>query len=139
VAAAREGLLRSAHDCSDGGLLVALAEAAIGGPYADGPLGARIDLGGHADGLSPEALLYAEDGARAVVSCAPEAADRLLALAREYGVPAHRAGVVEAEPVLAVARGAEGWRWNVDTLRDVYFEAIPRRMRHVDADRSSGE
>ncbi len=34
VAAAKARLLRSAHDCSDGGLAVALAEAAIGGPYA---------------------------------------------------------------------------------------------------------
>src|SRR4029078_9199392 len=48
VAAARRGLLRSAHDCAEGGLAVALAEAAIGGPYAARTLGATLDLGDYA-------------------------------------------------------------------------------------------
>ena len=41
VAAAQRGLLRSAHDCSEGGLAVTLAEAVIGGPYVPGSLGCR--------------------------------------------------------------------------------------------------
>jgi len=140
AAAARERLLHSAHDCAEGGLLVAAAEAAMGGPYAGGGLGASLDLGGYADALPAEQLLFAEDGARAVVTCAEGDAARLLALAAEQGVPAFRAGAV-AEPgvPLMVTRGAERWAWNVDTLRDVYYEAIPRRMRHVDADRPTGD
>ena len=46
AAAARKKLLRSAHDCSTGGLAVALAEAAIGGPYAATGRGAAVDLAG---------------------------------------------------------------------------------------------
>jgi phosphoribosylformylglycinamidine synthase len=44
VAAAAARLLRSAHDCSEGGLAVALAEAAIGGPYAERGFGAIVDF-----------------------------------------------------------------------------------------------
>jgi phosphoribosylformylglycinamidine synthase subunit PurL len=140
VAAAKEGLLRSAHDCADGGLLVALAEAAMGAPYVGGGLGAQVALDGYADGVAAEALLYGEDGARAVVSCAPETVERLLALAASHRVPAFRAGRVEAPGTpLVVAAAGRQFTWNVDTLRDVYFEAIPRRMRHADADRSTGE
>jgi phosphoribosylformylglycinamidine synthase len=40
----RQGLVRSAHDCSEGGLLVALAEMLIGGSTPQDPIGARIDL-----------------------------------------------------------------------------------------------
>ena len=42
--AARRGLLRSAHDYRAGGVAVAMAEAAIGGPYSPTGLGARVDL-----------------------------------------------------------------------------------------------
>ena len=38
------GLVRSAHDCSEGGLLVALAEMLIGGSTAERPIGAAMDL-----------------------------------------------------------------------------------------------
>ena len=48
VAAAEQRLLRSAHDCSEGGLAVTLAEAAMGGPYVPGSLGASLDLTGYA-------------------------------------------------------------------------------------------
>ncbi len=44
VEAAARGLLRSAHDCSEGGLGVALAEIAMGGPYAATGLGLDVDL-----------------------------------------------------------------------------------------------
>jgi phosphoribosylformylglycinamidine synthase len=140
VAAAAERLLRSAHDCSDGGLAVALAEAAIGGPYATAGVGAAVDLAAYADGLPPEALLYAEDGARAIVSCAPASLERLLALAAERGVPAAHVGEVgPANGALEVRLGARAFRWNVADLRRTYFEAIPRRMRTPEVERAETE
>jgi phosphoribosylformylglycinamidine synthase len=139
VAAAAEGLLRSAHDCSEGGLLVTLAEAAIGGPYALEGLGASCDLGEYATGMSAEALLYGEDGARAVVSCRSAGAERLEGLCREHGVPSFRAGRVErASGELEVAAAGQSFTWSIPALRKIYFEAIPRRMRHPDVDRSVG-
>ncbi|HEX6617700.1 MAG TPA: phosphoribosylformylglycinamidine synthase subunit PurL [Gemmatimonadales bacterium] len=140
VAAAGRQLLRSAHDCAEGGLLVALAEAAIGGPYAPGGMGAALDLTGYGAGIPVEGLLYGEDGARAVVSAAPDNVEPLLGLAREHGVPAVRAGRV-AEPGGTLELRVDGrvFSWGIGALRQTYFEAIPRRMQHPDVDRSAGE
>jgi phosphoribosylformylglycinamidine synthase len=140
MAAAGRQLLRSAHDCADGGLLVALAEAAIGGPYAPGGMGAALDLTGYAAGIPLEGLLYGEDGARAVVSAAPGDVEPLLGLAREHGVPAVRAGRV-GEPGGTLELRVDGrvFSWGIGALRQTYFEAIPRRMQHPDVDRSAGE
>jgi phosphoribosylformylglycinamidine synthase len=82
---ASRGLLRSAQDVADGGLGVALAECAM-----LGECGAILGLG--ATETSMAILLFSEDQGRAVVTCAPEAADAVLALAAEHGVAATRAG-----------------------------------------------
>jgi phosphoribosylformylglycinamidine synthase len=130
VAAAEARVLRSAHDCSDGGFAVALAEACFGDPYAAGPLGAEVALPGAA-GASPEALLYGEDAARAVLSCRPGELPRLLELAEAHGVPARAIGVVHQDgAVLAIRLEGSGFRaeWPLTELRSTYFEALPRRM-----------
>jgi phosphoribosylformylglycinamidine synthase len=140
VAAAGRRFLRSAHDCSEGGLAVALAEAAMGGPYAPGGLGASVDVSAIASDASPEAVLFGEDGARAVVSAAPEHVTQVVALAGEHGVPVHRAGrVTEPGAALELRLGDRVFRWSVGALRQIYFMAIPRRMQHPDVDRSAGE
>jgi hypothetical protein len=90
--------------------------------------------------VSPEGLLYGEDGARAVVSTAPDALAALLALASQHGVPAHRAGRVgEAGATLELRAAARVFTWGIGALRQTYFTAIPRRMQHPDVDRSAGE
>ena len=90
VAAADQRLLRSAHDCSDGGLAVALAECAIasdlGADCADLELGPRRD-----------AALFGEAGARAVVSLGPARVPALQALAAGIGVPIVPLGHVRGE------------------------------------------
>ena len=137
--AAAEGVLRSAHDCSEGGLAVALAEAAIGGPYARHPLGAMLDLSLYASGLGNAELLFGEDGARAVVSASAADTGRLIELAVRHGVPVIDAGSVEsAGGTLAVRTGRGTLEWDTKHLRRTYFDAIPRRMRHADLDRTMG-
>ena len=138
VAAAGRALLRSAHDAAEGGLLVTLAEAAIGGAYAAAGLGADLDLGGYAPGLGLEGLLYGEDAGRVVLSADPAHAGALKALARECSVPLFRAGRVGG-PKLELRAGSRMLSWDVATLRRTYFEAIPRRMQHADAERSAGD
>jgi len=128
AAAAAERLLHSAHDCADGGLAVAAAEACIGEPYTSQPLGAGIHLEQPA-GISPEGLLYGEDGARAVVSFAPDDVDRVRALARELGVPLAVAGSVTGPgTALRITVGSQTLAWETTELRRTYLEAIPRRM-----------
>ena len=138
VAAARAGLLRSAHDCSEGGLAVTIAEAAIGGPYQAEAFGADLDLSGYGP-TDDIGLLYGEDAGRVVVSCRPADHDALLALAREHGVPAHVVGTVGASGGrLTIRTGRATYSWPAPELRTTYLEAIPRRMRAVATDRDAG-
>jgi phosphoribosylformylglycinamidine synthase len=128
AAAASEGLLRSAHDCADGGLAVALAEACIGEPYAAHPLGAGVHLEQPA-GLEADGLLFGEDGARAVVSFDPDRVERVRALAAEHGVPCAVVGSVTGPTTeLRITVGSRSLAWPSPSLRRAYVEAIPRRM-----------
>jgi len=129
VAAAERGLLRSAHDCSQGGLGVALAEIAMGGPYDETGFGLDVDLTAYGLRLAADELLFSESHGRAVVTCPPERATAALALAQELGVPAHRVGTV------AERGGAVRLRLRdaivehpVEGLRQVYFSSVSRRM-----------
>ncbi len=83
---ASECLLHSAHDCSDGGLAVAVAESAVLGNV--GFAGAAGWPGGRWD-----AALFGEAPSRAVVSCARTDTARVEAAAREAGVPCTTLGV----------------------------------------------
>jgi phosphoribosylformylglycinamidine synthase II len=140
LAAAAEGrLVRSAHDCSEGGLAVALAEAVMGGPYVVGTLGASLDLTGYAPDVPTEGVLYGEDGARAIVTCSAASARHLIALANEYRVPVFHAGRVESAGTLELKVGSDVFSWNTEALRRIYLEAIPRRMQRPDVDRAVGE
>ncbi len=79
------GLFRSAHDCADGGLAVALTECSLEGPGRDGgPIGANVRL--TAEGR-PDAVLFGESASRILVSFRPEHQARAEALAREAGAP----------------------------------------------------
>jgi phosphoribosylformylglycinamidine synthase subunit PurL len=84
--AAAAGLLKSAHDCSDGGLAIALAECA----FDTGGIGLEVEVSaaGHIAGLGVAAALYGESASRAVVSVAPGDRAALLGLAADAGVPA---------------------------------------------------
>jgi len=71
---ADEMLLRSAHDCSDGGLAVSIAESCFSSLGREA-IGAEIDLKG--GNLSVEALLFGESPSRIVISFAPEHLDKI--------------------------------------------------------------
>jgi len=87
VEAARAGLVKSAHDCSEGGLAVALAECCI--TEEDHSIGASLDsaLSTQHSALRTDALLFGESAGRIVVTCEPSDRDRLEALARRWHVP----------------------------------------------------
>jgi len=87
VTAAASGLLDSAHDLSDGGLAVALAEACLGGRT-----GCTVTLPG-----DPFTLLFSESAARAVVAVRPGAEQAFAGLCARGGVPAFVIGVTGGE------------------------------------------
>ncbi len=129
IAAAGERLLRSAHDVSDGGFAVTLAECCIGGPWATSTLGATVDLGRHADAVTDEGWLFGEEGARAVVSCEPVHVARLQQVAHANGIACHYLGLVgDAGGDLTMTRDGRDFAWPVPRLRAIHLDAIPRRM-----------
>ncbi|MGH7593647.1 MAG: phosphoribosylformylglycinamidine synthase subunit PurL [Gemmatimonadales bacterium] len=129
IAAADDRLIRSAHDLSDGGLAVALAECCIGGPWATRTLGADVDLGRHADSVTDAGWLFGEDGARALVSCSPVHVAGLQRLGHQFGVACHFMGLVgDNDADMVVRRDGRQWRWPVVALRSIYMNAVPRRM-----------
>jgi phosphoribosylformylglycinamidine synthase subunit PurL len=87
--AIEEQLLCSAHDVSDGGLAVTLAECCIGGP--EKPLGVRIE---RREMIRGDALLFSESQSRIVVSLKEDNVGRLNDLAARHGVPAQVIGIV---------------------------------------------
>jgi len=89
--------IASAHDVSEGGLLVAIAECTVGGNgggvFAD-PKGARIDVRGASSALAETALFFGEAPSRIVVSVSPDRRDALIAAAKKADVPCTKIGVV---------------------------------------------
>jgi phosphoribosylformylglycinamidine synthase len=111
-------ILASAHDCSEGGLAVALAESAMAGDC-----GFRISLPD--GGLPPHLALFSETGSRAVVSVEPERASALEALAAHHEVPFARLG----ETGGAVMAFDGLFEHPVAAARETYESAIPDLMR----------
>ncbi len=115
--AIQTGLVESAHDCSDGGLAVAIAEACFSS-YRRDAIGCKVNLEG---GLSQAALLFAETPSRIVLSVTDDNAARILELAQEQNIEAQIIGrtggtslqiAVNGETIInrSVAEVEEAWR-----------------------------
>src|SRR5260370_29380965 len=101
----------------------------MGGPYAETGFGLDVDLTAYAAPLAALELLFSESHGRAVVTCAPERASAVAALARELGVAAARVGTVgEPGGALTLRLRDTGIEHPVDRLRQGYFTTIPPRM-----------
>ena len=90
--AIREGVVKSAHDCSDGGLAIALAECCI-----TGEIGASLELPASVEATSStriDSVLFGESQSRIVVSVLPENLPRLQQLAQAVNVPLSVLGTV---------------------------------------------
>ncbi|MEO7360544.1 MAG: phosphoribosylformylglycinamidine synthase subunit PurL [Gemmatimonadaceae bacterium] len=118
------GQVSSAHDCSDGGLAVALAECGIVNKAHQ--YGFAVDLSRWSS-LSPRALLFGEAHGRVVISTS-RAAD-VIAVARKHGVPANEIGVVtNAADGAAFTLAHDSFRAPIDWLSRAFHEAIPVAM-----------
>jgi len=125
--AIRDGVVRSAHDCADGGLAVALAECVM----LDRArlTGAEVDLSRWSH-LPLRALLFGEAQGRVVVS-SPDAS-AVIHIANEHGVPATVIGSVRAASgALSIRTGDGSLRASTQHLADAYHEAIPRIMQRT--------
>ncbi|NCW45332.1 MAG: phosphoribosylformylglycinamidine synthase II, partial [Gemmatimonadaceae bacterium] len=122
--AIKAGAVRSAHDCSDGGLAVALAECAM--MDRNRPFGFRVDLSAWAM-LPHRALLFGEAHGRVVLSTPDSTA--VLQIAQRHGIPARIIGrVVNAESGTSFTISDDTFTAPVAWLAKAFHEAIPLAM-----------
>ncbi len=129
VEGAADGAFASAHDGSDGGLAVALAECAVGA--AGGPLGCTVDLDAAPAGANVSAAgrWFGESHSRVVLTCRPGAGERIAAHGRRHGVPVARVGTVGGPGSPCRLTGAgHAIAPAAAELARIYEEAIPLRM-----------
>jgi phosphoribosylformylglycinamidine synthase II len=125
----QSGLIKSAHDCSDGGLGVALAESCISQLIArETPrlIGATIDLSA-LTGVRLDALFFGETQSRIVVSCKPLDAAKVVERAKLMGVPALQIGKVGGNQ-LTVKTSAGEFAAPLTELHDAWWNSIARAM-----------
>src|SRR6266536_1678680 len=118
----REGLVKSAHDCSEGGLAVALTECCFN--PSGFCLGVDVDL--NFSDTATE-ILFNESQSRIVISVAANDAEKMMSILRERGVPSQQLGKVGGDE-LRVRMSEETFRWPIVDLYDDWFNAIRRAV-----------
>jgi phosphoribosylformylglycinamidine synthase subunit PurL len=123
IALASDGSVQSAHDISDGGIAVTLAESC----FASAPVfGANVSLDPDAPA---EHALFNERGARCVLSVSPTKLAAVLATARQYGVSAGEIGKVKLNNALRIEyKGSAVVDSPVDSLRDVWANSLEQTL-----------
>ncbi len=118
----QQGLVDSVHDCSDGGLAVALAEKAF--PHG---VGARVNIA--SDGLPAEFALFGEDASRIVLSCDTDTVERIQLLAGKHGVSAQVLGETISEQLNISLDGRVVVSAAVSELNGAYEKALEAALR----------
>ena len=123
----REGLVKSVHDCSEGGLAVALAECCFN---PSGLLGADVDLDGveraRTSASTPQ-ILFNESQSRIVISIATANVENTISILLKRGVPFQKLGKIGGDE-LRIRANHETFRWPVVDLYDDWFNAIHRAI-----------
>jgi phosphoribosylformylglycinamidine synthase II len=125
----QSGLVKSAHDCSEGGLAVAVAESCISQLIArETPrlIGAHIDLSAGKD-VRLDALLFGETQSRIVITCQPLDAVKVVERAKLMGVPAVQIGKVGGDK-LTVKTATGEFSAPLAGLHDAWWNSIARAM-----------
>jgi len=118
----RAGLVESAHDCSSGGLAVALAEQA----FPKG-IGLRVDVA--SNGLPAEFALFGEDASRVVVACDRAQLAGIKQVAGKHGLSVDVLGETEGSAVEIKVDGRVAISASVSELSDLYESALETSLR----------
>jgi phosphoribosylformylglycinamidine synthase subunit PurL len=124
------GEIKSAHDCSDGGLAVALAECCFSHQKARDTFqltGASVDLSSVSD-LRLDALLFGESQGRVLVSVSALNAVKVIERARILGVAALNLGITGGT-ALNIRTVTGEWSWDLRELHRLWWNAIAEAMR----------
>jgi phosphoribosylformylglycinamidine synthase len=125
--AAEEGLLRSAHDCSDGGFAVALAESCFS-TLNRPAIGAEVNLTSD-DSLSMPAHLFGETPSRILISFDEAARPRLEEIAAHEGCPLTLVGRAGGDELRITLDGAQVVSSRVDELEKAWRTSLGQKLR----------
>jgi phosphoribosylformylglycinamidine synthase len=130
VALATSRSIQSAHDISDGGLAVTVAESCFASASArksGDTLGACINI---EERTPAESAVFGERGARAVISVSPASFNAVLQVAQKYVVSAVQIGNVTANGILSIElNGSAIIEESVETLRDIWAHSLERALK----------
>lgn len=118
LAAIQQGIVESAHDCSDGGLVIALMEKAI-----HSGMGASLNLS--VLGEANTELYFSEAQSGIVLTCTADNADDLMQMLHEADVPAWQIGAVKAK---GSALKIDDMSFDIAHLKAIYEGVIPKAM-----------
>ncbi|WP_420264268.1 phosphoribosylformylglycinamidine synthase subunit PurL [Candidatus Magnetominusculus dajiuhuensis] len=121
VALNGRGLLRCAHDCSEGGLAVAVAESTFGGL-----IGAEIDLG--QSSMRKDALLFGESATRVVISVATGNVAEVEAAVRAVGLSIAQIGRTGGDILRVKCNGETLIDMPVSDLKSIYDTSLERGL-----------
>ncbi|CUS96846.1 phosphoribosylformylglycinamidine synthase subunit PurL [Candidatus Chrysopegis kryptomonas] len=119
----KQGLIKSAHDVSDGGIAVALAECCIADK--ENMLGCEVKL---RDEIRPDFLLFGEGQSRIIVTVERENFDKFAKICEKNQVPYSVIGVVTAQKKFKINGLIEV---DVEKIADVYYNTIRRIMERI--------
>jgi len=128
LALIRNGVIRAAHDVSDGGLLIALAECIL---FTDG-MGADIHLTPQGK-YRLDALLFGEAQSRILLSVHPSKKEQInIVLDKHPGVQLTALGIVQEKPEFSLTvERQQVVRSSFSSMKQVYFGSIARYMEHA--------
>ena len=118
----QQGLVESVHDCSEGGLAVALAEKAF-----PAGIGARVNLA--SGGLPGEFILFGEDASRILLSCDPNSVERIKQIAAQSQISADGIGETIPDRLEISLDGLSVVSAAVSTLNQIYESALEANLR----------
>jgi phosphoribosylformylglycinamidine (FGAM) synthase-like enzyme len=122
----REQLIESAHDCSEGGLAIALAECT----FDNGGIGVTANIAGEAAGaFSVNAVLFGESASRIVISVDPDRLDTVLSAATAAAIPAVEIGNTGGDRIRISVGGRSAIDSAVADAERAWATAIERKMQ----------
>jgi phosphoribosylformylglycinamidine synthase len=122
LALIQKGLVKSAHDCSEGGFGVAIAESCISG---ERKIGASVDFGHWPERL--DQILFNESQSRVIISVGPEDTAALEAMCTAAEIQFGRVGVVGGSDLI-ISTQREALRWEIAELYQAWYSSIERAM-----------
>ncbi len=117
----QKGLIQSAHDCSEGGLAIAVAESCFAAP--EEALGAKLEL---ESTLRGDTLLFGESQSRIVISFPEELTEQIENLALSYHVDFSLIGVTGGSQFTVSINGQEYIKQEIESIKNIWKTSLGR-------------